>query len=338
MFKEANMRVLVTGGAGYIGSHTVKELLLKGYYPITIDNLKEGHKESLVGGEFFLGDLGNIEDLRYVFKKYQVEAVIHFAASCYVGESVSQPLDYYFNNLANGLNLLKVMVESGVKKLIFSSSCAVYGNPVKIPMNEDHPQAPVNPYGNTKQMFERILVDHERAYGIKYMSLRYFNAAGAAPGGEIGEDHSPETHLIPLVLETAMGKKDAIEVFGSDYDTPDGTCIRDFIHVTDLAQAHILALEYLSSISKSACYNLGTGKGYSVKEIINISQEITGKSIAYREVGRREGDPPVLIADAKKIKEELGWEPQFSDIKRIITTAWEWHSKHPNGFRKETVT
>jgi len=331
------MRVLVTGGAGYIGSHMVKELLLKGYHPITIDNLKEGHREALVGGDFFCGDLGDIEDVRYVFDKYQVEAVIHFAASCYVGESVSQPLNYYFNNLVNGLNLLKIMVESGVKKLIFSSSCAVYGNPLKIPMKEDHPQAPVNPYGNTKQMFEKILADHERAYGIKYISLRYFNAAGATPGGEIGEDHSPETHLIPLILHAAAGKKESIEIFGSDYDTPDGTCIRDFIHVTDLAQAHILALEYLGYTSKSDCYNLGTGKGYSVKEIIKISQEITGKSIPYQEIGRREGDPPALVADAKKIKEELGWEPKFSDIRIIIQTAWEWHSKHPDGFRNKSI-
>lgn len=327
-------RILVTGGAGYVGSHTVKELLAKDYHPIVYDNLSQGHKEAVQGGELIVGDLANQEELRKCLNKYKIEAVIHFAASCYVEESIKDPTQYYENNVVNGLNLLKVMLESGVKKIVFSSSCAVYGVPRKIPIPESHSLNPINPYGMTKLIFEKILKDYEQAYRMKYISLRYFNAAGADESAKIGENHNPETHLIPLVLQTVLGQKENIEIFGTDYPTPDGTCIRDYIHVSDLARTHILALEKLLKEEPSDVFNLGLGKGYSVKEVINAACQVTGKKIRTRETDRRAGDLPKLVADTSKAKRELGWKPEYIKLEDIISTAWEWHKKNPSGFSK----
>ena len=328
------MNVLITGGAGYIGSHTVKQLFLKNYNPVVVDNLSEGHRESIKNGEFIKGDIGDCNFLERVFLKNKFDIVIHFAASCYVEESVKNPQKYFYNNIVNSLNLLKVMLEHDVRKIIFSSSCAVYGEPVYIPIDEKHPINPVSPYGATKYIFEKILEYYENAYNLKYISLRYFNAAGADESGDIGEDHSPETHLIPLVLKVALNKIDKINIFGDDYTTPDGTCIRDYIHVTDLANAHILALEYLLKEKKSDIFNLGNGEGYSVKEIIEISRKVTGHPIPESIVGRRSGDPAKLVASSEKISSILGWKPLHSDIYNIIQSAWKWHKKNPNGYKK----
>ncbi|MCK4648903.1 UDP-glucose 4-epimerase GalE, partial [bacterium] len=323
------MRILITGGAGYVGSHTVKELLARDHYPIVYDNLSQGHKEAVLGGELIVGDLANQEELRKCFAKYKVEAVIHFAASCYVAEAVKNPARYYENNVVNGLHLLKMMLEFGVKKIVFSSSCAIYGIPIKIPIPESHSLNPINPYGMTKLIFEKILKDYERAYRMKYISLRYFNAAGADESGKIGEDHNPETHLIPLVLQTALGQKKNIEIFGTDYDTPDKTCIRDYIHVSDLARAHILALEKLTKEETSDIFNLGLGKGCSVREVIETARKITKKPIRVVETGRRAGDPPQLVADASKAERELNWRPKYTKLEDIIQTAWKWHKNNP---------
>jgi len=307
--------ILITGGAGYIGSHCTLDLIRAGYECVVIDNLSYGHQEALQTKNFCKVDLKNLDEIRKVFKKYPIEAVIHFAAFAYVGESVENPQKYYYNNVVNTLNLLNVMIESNVKKIVFSSTCATYGNPEYVPIDEKHPQTPINPYGMTKFMIEKILQDYDKAYGLKYIALRYFNASGADSDANIGESHSPETHLIPLVLQTALGKRDCIKIFGDDYETPDGTCLRDYIHVNDLAKAHKLALEKLLNGAVSDFYNLGTGKGYSVREIIEKSEKITGK---------REGDPPSLIADNKKAKHELGWNPEYTEIEDIIKTAWNW--------------
>lgn len=316
--------ILITGGAGYIGSHFVLDLVRAGYECVVLDNLSEGHEEALQTKNFCRAELGNIDEIREVFKKYPIEAVIHFAAFAYVGESVTNPQKYYYNNVVNTLNLLNVMIENNVKKIVFSSTCATYGNPEYVPIDEKHPQKPINPYGATKLMIERILQDYDRAYGLRYVALRYFNASGADPEANIGESHSPEPHLIPLVLQTALGKRDCIKVFGDDYDTPDGSCIRDYIHVNDLASAHRLAVKKLLDGEESDIYNLGIGKGYSVKEIIEKSEEITGKAINKEISERREGDPPSLVADNKKATEKLGWNPQFIEIEDIIKTAWNW--------------
>lgn len=316
--------ILITGGAGYIGSHCVLDFMRSGYDCVVLDNLSEGHEEALQAKNFCKVDLSNIDQIREVFKKYPIEAVIHFAAFAYVGESVENPEKYYYNNVVNTLNLLKVMLENNVKKIVFSSTCATYGNPEYLPLNENHPQNPINPYGSTKLMIERILQDYDRAYGLKYIALRYFNASGADNEANIGESHRIETHLIPLVLQTALGKRDCIKVFGDDYDTPDGTCIRDYIHVNDLSSAHRLAYERLAEGAGSNLYNLGIGKGYSVKEIIEKSEKITEKTINKIISERREGDPPILVADNKKAKEELGWNPEFVEIEDIIKTAWNW--------------
>ncbi|MDD3013556.1 MAG: UDP-glucose 4-epimerase GalE [Candidatus Gastranaerophilales bacterium] len=316
--------ILITGGAGYIGSHCTLDFIRNGYECAVFDNLSEGHKEALQTENFYNGDLSNIENIRNAFKKYPIKGVIHFAASCYVGVSVTDPQEYYYNNVVNTLNLLKVMLENNVKNIVFSSSCATYGNPVYTPIDESHPQAPINPYGKTKLMIENVLQDYDRAYGLKYMALRYFNAAGADSKANIGESHSPETHLIPLVLQTALGKRKSIKIFGNDYETPDGTCIRDYIHVNDLSKAHRLAFESLQNNAKSNFYNLGTGKGNSVKEIIETSEKITGKSINKKFEERREGDPPILVASNLKAKNELNWEPDFTEISDIIETAWQW--------------
>ena len=317
--------ILITGGAGYIGAHANKALFNKGYETLVLDNFIYGHKEFLKWGAFEHCDLGDMDKLRLLFKKYPVSAAMHFAAFTYVGESVVDPQKYYTNNVINTMNLLQVMLENNVKVFIFSSSCAVYGNPLKIPISEEHPLNPINPYGKTKLMVENILRDYSDAYGLKYASLRYFNAAGADPDTEIGERHEPETHLIPLVLDAAIGKRDDIKIFGTDYDTPDGTCIRDYVHVTDLSDAHLLAFEYLLDGGKSDVFNLGNGNGFSVKEIIEKARIITGKEIKAVESERRQGDPPVLIGSSKKAEKILNWKPKYNDLATIIDTAWRWH-------------
>jgi len=328
------MNVLITGGAGYIGSHIVKELE-RGNKVIVLDNLSKGHKSSISKyAKFVKGDLSDKKLISNTIKKNKIDAVIHLAASSLVGESVQNPEKYFQNNVVNGLNLLSAMRKNGVKFLVFSSSAAVYGAPKKVPIGEDDPAYPTNAYGLTKIMFEQILEWYDNAYGMKFISLRYFNAAGADPSGNIGEDHKPETHLIPIVLQVAQGKRENVEVFGTDYNTKDGTCIRDYIHVTDLAKAHVLALKALSKGKASRIYNLGNGVGYSVKEVIEIAKQVTNKEIKTINVKRRAGDPPVLVASSEKIIKELGWKPKFGDLKTIIKTAWLWHSRHIKGFKE----
>ena len=321
------LNVLVTGGAGYIGSHCCKELHRQGHRPITIDNLVYGHREFVKWGDFCRGDIGNPAHLQDCLKKYHIDAVMHFAAYAYVGESVEVPLKYYTNNVFNTIQLFNKLVEHQIRYFIFSSSCATYGNPESIPIDENHGKSPVNPYGRTKRMIEEILKDLEASGDLAFTSLRYFNAAGADPEGQIGENHDPETHLIPLVLDVAANKREVINVFGTDYDTPDGTCIRDYIHVTDLARAHVLALEKLINSNRSCVFNLGQGKGYSVLEVIDKAEEVTGKKIKTVNSDRRPGDPPVLVASNEKAMQQLDWKPEFSILDDIIETAWKWHQK-----------
>jgi UDP-glucose 4-epimerase len=320
--------ILIVGGAGYIGAHINKILNENGYESVVFDNLSYGHEEFVKWGIFERGDLGKIEDIRKVFKKYPITAVMHFAAFTYVGESVEDPQKYYKNNLCNTLNLLQVMLEFDVKKLVFSSTCATYGDPVEIPITENHPQNPISPYGRGKLMVENILSDYSKAYHLKYVSLRYFNAAGADPDSVVGEEHDPETHLIPLILDAASGKRENISIFGTDYSTEDGTCIRDYIHVTDLADAHLKALIYLENGGISDYFNLGNGSGFSVKEVIERARKITGKNIEAVEVERRAGDPPILVGSSDKIRSVLNWEPRYNDLSVIIETAWRWHEKN----------
>lgn len=324
---DINDNILITGGAGYIGSHTNKELSQKGLNTIIIDNLVYGHPEFVKWGKFIEGDLNDPDFIRSVFASFSIKAVIHFAAFAYVGESVHEPEKYYSNNVINTLNLLQVMREFGVSQIVFSSTCATYGLPKATPITEDHPQHPINPYGKSKLMVEQVLEDYSNAYGLKHASLRYFNAAGADPDGETGEWHEPETHLIPLVFDVALGKRKQIEIFGTDYDTPDGTCIRDYIHVTDLADAHILALDYLERENINLICNLGNGNGYSVKEVINIAEQVTKKKIQTIDTGPRMGDPPILVGSAEKAKRLLSWEPRYASLEAIIETAWKWHSR-----------
>lgn len=316
--------ILLTGGAGYIGSHTIKQLLKRGYDAVAYDNLSEGHREMVLCDEFVEADLAGLDALRETFERYPVEVVMHFAALTKVGESVEDPQKYYENNVTGGLNLLQAMLEHDVKQFVFSSSAAVYGDPVKIPILEDHPKRPKNPYGQTKWIFEQVLEDYAPAYGLRYISLRYFNAAGCDPEGQIGGWHNPETHLIPIVLEAALGKRDHVEIFGTDYETDDGTCIRDFIHVDDLAEAHILALERLREGTPSAAYNLGIGKGYSVREVIDACRIVTGREIKVVEGKRRPGDPPQLVADPSQARAELSWTPSYTELEEIVETAWKW--------------
>lgn len=323
---------LIVGGAGYIGSHVVKELLVKGHSVMVLDNLSTGHSQAINGGEFIQGDLGDRELLGQIFSSKKIDCVMHFAAHILVGESVEKPLTYYENNTAKTTHILMAMKEHGVKRFIFSSTAAVYGDPEDVPILEIAPTCPTNPYGRSKLFIEKILEDCATAHGLKYTSLRYFNAAGADESGGIGEDHSPETHLIPLILQVALGQRKTIKIFGTDWDTPDGTCIRDYVHVTDLAKAHILAAQRLMDGEKSAVYNLGCQAGYSVREIINIARKVSGHPIPSEEVERRPGDPPILVASSHKIKKDLGWSPQFDDPEKIITTAWNWHKNHPQGF------
>ena len=319
------MSVLVTGGAGYIGSHTVKLLNEKDYDVIVFDNFSRGHIESLPKNVKFENvDLLDYTKLKKIVPKYDIDAVIHFAALAYVEESVEKPDLYYTNNVTGSLNLLKVLKENGTKKFVFSSTCSLYGNPEKIPIAENQKENPINPYAKTKHIIEIMLKDFDHSFGFMFVSLRYFNAAGADPGGRIGESHDPETHLIPLVLDTALGKRDKIIIFGDDYETADGTCVRDYIHVDDLAEAHVKALEYLSENRRSNIINLGTGKGYSVKEVVDIAKEITNINFDVEVSRRREGDPAVLIADNKKAKEVLNWQPKY-DLYDIIKSAWGWH-------------
>jgi len=316
--------ILVTGGAGYIGSHTLLSLADGGYESVTLDNLCYGHREAVLEGHFVEADLADNFALDRLFQTFPIEAVIHFAAFCYVGESMEAPEKYFSNNLVNGLNLLNAMLKAGVDKIIFSSSCAVYGDPSMIPIPETHAKSPINPYGLTKHFFEEILSSYEAAHGIKHVSLRYFNAAGADPEGRIGESHDPETHLIPLVMQAALGRRSEIEIFGTNYPTSDGTCIRDYIHVCDLAEAHVAALSYLLSNGQSISLNLGTGKGHSVREVFERCQQICQRTIPHRDVGPRPGDPPELVASGDKAREILDWNPRYS-VDEIISTAWNWH-------------
>ncbi|ACF12520.1 UDP-glucose 4-epimerase [Chloroherpeton thalassium ATCC 35110] len=319
------MTVLITGGAGYIGSHAVRRLKQAGYKTLVLDNLVYGHSEFVEADELIIGDLENTKLLNQVFSKHKIQAVMHFAAYAYVGESVQNPAKYYRNNVASTLNLLDAMLAYKVKKFIFSSTCATYGEPDEIPITETHPQRPINPYGQSKLMVEKILDDYDHAYDLRSVRLRYFNAAGADPDGGIGEDHDPETHLIPLVLDAALERRAHISMFGTDYDTPDGTCVRDYIHVTDLAEAHVLGLKYLENGGKTDFFNLGNGNGFSVKEVIETARKITGKEIPAKIAPRRPGDPASLVGSSEKIKSALGWKPQFPDLPAIIETAWQWH-------------
>ena len=326
--------ILVVGGAGYIGSYMCKCLANNGYKPIVLDNLVRGHREAIKWGPFYEGSISDQTLLMHIFSKHEIVAVMHFAAFCYVDESVREPVKYYQNNVANTINLLQVMIEKNISNFIFSSSCATYGEPIETPITEQHPQNPINPYGRSKLMVEQILDDFGNAYGLKSVSLRYFNAAGADPDGEVGEDHTPETHLIPLVLQTALGQKQVINIFGDDYPTEDGTCIRDYIHISDLAQAHLLALErLLNSQLTGQYYNLGNGDGYSVKQVIDTARKITKKKISTKITERRLGDPALLIGSSEKAVKELGWKPRFADLKTIIETAWKWHKNNPSGYR-----
>lgn len=320
-------KILVVGGAGYIGSHMVKDLLDKGCDVITLDDLSTGHRSLLPGGSFVKGDLGDEDVLNRLFSSHNISAVMHFAAFSLVGESMENPLKYYRNNLAATTSLLSSMIRHNVKRFIFSSTAAVYGEPLEIPITETHPCNPTNPYGATKIAVERMLQDCDSSYGLKYVSLRYFNASGADESGTIGERHTKETHLIPLVLKVATGEREYISIFGTDYPTPDGTCIRDYIHVNDLTQAHLLALEALLSGEESAIYNLGNNQGYSVREVVELAKKVTGKKIPVLEADRRPGDPARLIASSEKIKTSLGWNPKYENLKTIIKTAWVWHQK-----------
>ncbi|UOK57870.1 UDP-glucose 4-epimerase GalE [Bacillus sp. OVS6] len=330
--------ILVVGGAGYIGSHTVKELLDQGNQVVVLDNLSTGHRESVDPRAVFVqGDLSNPADLDRLFSVHSIEAVMHFAANSLVGESVVNPLKYYKNNVSATITLLEKMKEYKVDKFIFSSTAATYGIPEREIIVEATPTNPINPYGRSKLMIEHILKDFHDAYGLKYVVLRYFNAAGAHILGEIGEDHTPETHLIPLVLQHMLGKRETISVFGTDYNTYDGTCIRDYIHITDLAQAHILALQSLQNGTKSnETYNLGNGKGFSVKEVIEMCEKVTAKKANVVHTDRRAGDPAMLIASSQKIYDELGWKAQYS-LEEMIQTAWNWHFSHTNGYKEEAL-
>ena len=322
-----NKNVLVTGGAGYIGSHACKALALAGYEPTTFDNLVYGHRPAVRWGPLIVGDILDAQALEGAFRTVKPIAVMHFAAYAYVGESVDNPGKYYRNNVVGTLNLIEAMRDHSVSKLIFSSTCATYGVPDSVPIAESHPQHPVNPYGASKLMIERMLSDFDSAHGLRSISLRYFNAAGADPDGETGESHDPETHLIPLILDAAAGLRDHITVFGDDYDTPDGTCVRDYIHVSDLADAHVLALRALADGAKTTAYNLGNGRGFSVGEVISAARSVTGREINVLQGSRRAGDPPMLVGDASRIRRELGWEPRFSGIDDMVSSAWRWHSR-----------
>ena len=327
---QGKSTILVTGGAGYIGSHAVLALTKAGYDVIILDNLSYGHQEiveQVLKVKLIVGDISDRAFLDQLFTTHNITAVMHFAAYIAVGESVTDPAKYYENNVTGTLTLLEAMVAASIDKFVFSSSCAIYGVPKTIPLVEDHPQDPISPYAMTKWMVEQILSDFDKAYGLKSVCFRYFNAAGADPSGLLGEDHTPETHIIPLVLFAVLGKADSVSIFGTDYPTRDGTCIRDYIHVTDLAEAHVLGLEYLLKGGDSAAFNLGNGSGFSVREVIETAKEVTGKEITTVERDRRPGDPPVLVGSSDKAIKVLGWHPQYPNLKDIVTHAWQWHQQ-----------
>ena len=316
--------ILVTGGAGYIGSHTCKALAQRGYQPIVFDNLKRGSRAAVKWGPLVVGDVMNKHELRQAIDRFEIEAVLHFAALAYVGESVENPARYFRNNVANTISLLEAMAQTGVTNLVFSSTCAVYGTPAQVPISEDTPTNPINPYGETKLQSERMLPWFGNAHGLKWVALRYFNAAGADPDGEIGENHDPETHLIPLAIQAALGVAPPLKIFGTDYPTPDGTAVRDYIHVTDLADAHVRALDHLREKGESGAFNLGTERGLSVRQIVDGIRSISGKDVPAIESPRREGDPPMLIANAARARNVLGWHPRHSDVATIVETAHAW--------------
>lgn len=328
------MTILVTGGAGYIGSHTVLHLLDQGEDVVVLDNLSKGHRDALNGAKLYEGDLLDGGFLDEVFTKESIDAVIHFAADSLVGESVKNPLEYYKNNVIGTHTLLTKMVEHQILNIVFSSTAATYGEPEQVPIVESLPTLPTNPYGETKLAIEKMLKWSDAAYDLKSVCLRYFNAAGADPKGRIGEDHDPESHLIPIVLQTALGQRDHVQVFGDDYPTEDGSCIRDYVHVMDLADAHYLAVKKLQEERKSNIYNLGIGQGFSVKQVIDVCREVTGHSIPHVTAPRRAGDPAVLIASPDKAKSDLNWKPQYTDLQTIVSHAWSWHSAHPTGYEE----
>ncbi|MEI7550921.1 MAG: UDP-glucose 4-epimerase GalE [Verrucomicrobiota bacterium] len=328
------MNVLVVGGAGYIGSHCVRQLLAAGHRPVVLDNLVYGHRGALAPGvAFHQLDLGDEAGVARVLRAEQIELVMHFAAYCYVGESVTDPLKYYFNNSMATLQLLRAMLAVGVKRFVFSSTCATYGTPATLPLVETMPQAPINPYGQTKLDVEHALQALAVAHGLSFAAFRYFNAAGASEDGAIGEDHTPETHLIPLAFDAATGRRAQLEIFGTDYPTPDGTCLRDYVHVDDLSRAHIAAFPRLAQPGTALFYNLGTGRPTSNREVVRAVEKVTGRPIKVVESPRRPGDPPALYADSTKAQRELGWQVKFPDIDAIVATAWKWHSAHPRGYR-----
>jgi UDP-glucose 4-epimerase len=326
--------ILVIGGAGYIGSHTADLCKKRGLDVVVFDSLELGHKVAteIVGVPFVYGDYGDLTALNKAIKEHSVDAVMHFGAYASVGDSVKDPAKYYESNIGKGLVLLRAVLDNGIKHFIFSSSAATYGEPQTIPIPEDHPQKTTNPYGETKLMFERILRDYDMAFGLKSVSLRYFNAAGADPDGRLGEDHTPEQHLIPLVVDTALGRRNEVKIFGTDWDTRDGTCLRDFVHVTDLADAHILALGYLRNGGATTAYNLGNSYGTTVREVIEATEKVAGTKVNAADAPRRPGDPGRLVASCDKIKAELKWEPKYPDIETIIRHAYEWRKSHPNGY------
>jgi UDP-glucose 4-epimerase len=325
------MNVLVIGGAGYVGSHALLELKAAGHVPTVFDNLSEGHRAAVGDCPFIEGDLGNASDVAAALERSEAEAVMHFAAFASVPESVEYPERYYYNNVVATLDLLRTMRERGVNKFVFSGSCSVYGIADEVPITEAAPFRPISPYAATKAMVETIMADYAAAYGLQYASLRYFNASGAAPDGSIGEDHRIEGHLIPLVCQTALGQRESISIFGDDYPTSDGTCVRDYVHVMDLATAHVLALEALDEMPQQV-YNLGTGTGNSVREVIDVVREVSGCDFKVLETPRRPGDPPTLVGSCDRIKSALDWQPHYADIRQVVETAWRWHSTHPDGF------
>ena len=328
------MAILVCGGAGYIGSHAVHQLVEKGEDVVIVDNLQTGHRSAInPKAKFYEGDIRNSEVLDKIFTENKIEAVIHFAANSLVGESVEKPLKYFNNNVYGMQVLLEGMVKNGVDKIVFSSTAATYGEPEKVPIEEDDRTQPTNPYGESKLIMEKMMKWVSRANGVRFVSLRYFNAAGALEDGSIGEDHHPESHLIPLILQVPLGKRDHITVFGDDYPTPDGTCLRDYIHVIDLADAHILALNYLRDGGESNIFNLGNGQGFSVKEMISAAEKVTGQKIKTEIGSRRAGDPAQLIASSEKARKILHWNPKFADVEKVISTAWTWHKNHPDGYK-----
>lgn len=330
------MNVLVVGGAGYIGSHCVRQLIAAGHRPVVLDNLVFGYRAAVAGDvPFYSVNLGNESEVGKILKKEKIDIVMHFAAYAYVGESVTDPMKYYFNNVAATLHLLRCMIGCGVKKFVFSSTCATYGIPEKMPLVETMPQAPINPYGQTKLDIENALKSFAHAYGLSFAAFRYFNAAGAAEDGTIGECHNPETHLIPLVIDAAVGKRENVQVFGTDYPTPDGTCLRDYVHVDDLSRAHIAVFDKLDKPGTALFYNLGTGTPTSVLEVIHAVEKVTGKKVPCVTGPRRAGDPPALYADSTKAKTELSWEPHYTTIEPIVASAWKWHSQNPDGFKKQ---